>query len=828
MDQNELRTKILSLVAEYTENRLENKQFIAGETYIRASGESFDKREFELLTRVVLDGWITEGIYSSEFAKNLRVVLDNKVRHVVLTNSGSSANLLAVSAIAQREFGKRQAKPGDEIITPAVGFPTTVSPIIQNGLIPVFVDVNFPNYAPDPVTIEHAITERTKGIIIAHTLGNPFDLEKIRDICDDYNLWMIEDCADGLGSRYNGEPVGTFGNISTTSFFPAHHVTSLDYTEPIIVRTFETKEIQIVEIGKFVEEFDFSDWECLAFDEEGRLEFRRITGTVKHPVDEALYKVTLQTGRNSIVSASHSLFTSENGKIVDVKTSNLSVGDLVFVPNNYPDVSLGRGYVNVKRYFPGSWKLYYESYKISEDFARFLGLFVAEGSFNHTKSGNYSFVFTFSSDEDEIQYAKFLLKFAKEEFGISGNIIYRKDGNSINVVFSDKGLYEFLLSNCGRGAENKKVPGFMFTSTKELIWAFLNGYYDGDGTYDIVYGKHSSNSRKCKTVSRELATGLFYLLEIFGIHPRWSETDPSTRDFGNYVSQTRRTYQVDFSTKSLVDASGFRGDHTSGKRNFGDLSLLKIRKIEEVESTSGYVYDLSVEGYENFVGGIGVCLHNTGQGGAVFTDSPMVKMVVDSLRAWGRSCYCLPGKDNTCGLRFKHKMGDLPYGYDHKYIFSRLGYNLQITDMQSALGLAQLEKLPEFEKKRKHNWQRLHDGLQEYENFFVIPEPTKNSDPSWFGFALTLQKLCPFTRNEIVQYLEEHKIGTRMLFGGNLLQHPAFMDSEHRMFGKLDNSKVITECSFWVGVYPGITDEMLDYILSVFHSFLSKYKRKHK
>lgn len=443
MDQSELRTEILSLVAEYTENRLENKQFIAGETYIRASGESFDKREFELLTRVVLDGWITEGIYSSEFAKNLRVVLDNKVRHVVLTNSGSSANLLAVSAIAQREFGKRQAKSGDEIITPAVGFPTTVSPIIQNDLIPVFVDVNFPNYAPDPVTIEHAITDRTKGIIIAHTLGNPFDLDKIRDICDDYNLWMIEDCADGLGSRYNGEPVGTFGNISTTSFFPAHHVT-------------------------------------------------------------------------------------------------------------------------------------------------------------------------------------------------------------------------------------------------------------------------------------------------------------------------------------------------------------------------------------------------TGQGGAVFTDSPMVKKVIDSLRAWGRDCFCLPGKDNTCGIRFKHKMGELPYGYDHKYIFSRLGYNLQITDMQSALGLAQLEKLPEFEKKRKYNWQRLHDGLQEYENFFVIPEPTKNSDPSWFGFALTLQKLCPFTRNEIVQYLEEHKIGTRMLFGGNLLQHPAFMNSEHRVFGKLDNSRVITDHSFWVGVYPGITDEMLDYILETFHNFLSQYKRKHK
>lgn len=443
MNQDELRSEILSLVAEYTENRLEKRQFIPGETYVRTSGETFDTKEFELLTNVVLDGWITEGKYSDEFSRRLRSFMENKVRHVILCNSGSSANLLAVTATTQPEFGERRAKPGDEFITPAVGFPTTVSPLIQNGLIPVFVDMNFPNYAPDPTEIEHAITERTKGIIIAHTLGNPFDVEKIREICDEYHLWMIEDACDGLGSRYKGELVGTFGDMATTSFFPAHHIT-------------------------------------------------------------------------------------------------------------------------------------------------------------------------------------------------------------------------------------------------------------------------------------------------------------------------------------------------------------------------------------------------TGQGGAIFTDSPMLKKVLDSLRAWGRGCWCLPGKDNTCGKRFNWQCGDLPHGYDHKYIFDRLGYNLQITDMQSAVGLAQISKLPELEKRRKYNWQRLHDGMKQYEEFFILPEPTKHSDPSWFGFVLTLQKHCPFSRNDVVQYLEEHKVGTRMLFGGNLLQHPAFMDTDHIVFDKLENSKVITDFTFWIGVYPGIDDVMIDYVLSVFGDFLGKYKRKYK
>lgn len=432
---DELKRQILSLTREYALEALGEKKFVPGETYIRTSGEVFSSEEFESLVDVALGGWYTEGKFSHDFEQDLRAFLDNQIRHVILCNSGSSANLLAVSAITQPEFGEKRAKPGDEIITCAVGFPTTVSPIIQNNLVPVFVDMNFPNYAPDPVVIEHAITEKTKGIILAHTLGNPFNIEAIRDICDEYGLWMIEDSCDALGAKYDGKFVGTVGDISTVSFFPAHQIT-------------------------------------------------------------------------------------------------------------------------------------------------------------------------------------------------------------------------------------------------------------------------------------------------------------------------------------------------------------------------------------------------TAEGGAVFTDSPMVKKVIDSLRAWGRGCWCLPGKDNTCGKRFSHQSGALPYGYDHKYIFDRLGYNIQTTDLQSAIGIAQVKKLPGFVKTRSHNWQRLYDGLKKYEKYFILPEATENSEPSWFGFVLTLQKHVPFTRSEIVKYLEDHKVGTRMLFGGNLLRHPAFIKAPHRVFGRLDNANVITECSFWVGVYPGITDEMVDYILEIFEDFL--------
>lgn len=411
------------------------EKFVAGKTYIPSSGKIIDGDDIAFCMDAVLDGNFCEGRFADQWEKDLRLFLEQKIRHAILVNSGSSANLLAITAITDKVFKSKRAKVGDEIITVAAGFPTTVNPILQNGLVPVFVDVELGTYTPNPVHIEEMVNGKTKAIILAHPLGNPFDMEKIRDIADEYDLFLIEDACDGLGGKQGRYLVGTCGDIATVSHYPAHQITS-------------------------------------------------------------------------------------------------------------------------------------------------------------------------------------------------------------------------------------------------------------------------------------------------------------------------------------------------------------------------------------------------GEGGTIMTNSPMLKKVVDSYRDWGRDCWCDPGKENTCGKRFDYQLGDLPYGYDHKYTYSRIGYNLKSTDMSAALLVSQLKKLPEFVKRRQHNWNRLHEGLKKYEHFFVLPKPTENSEPSWFGFALYIKQPSPFTRNELVAYLEEHKIGTRLLFGGNLLRQPAYQGIKHKKHDDLPFSDIVMNEVLWCGVWPGITDEMTEYMISVFDDFL--------
>ena len=412
-----------------------------GETYITASGQYFDGDDVATLVECVLGEWYAEGKYADEFSKDIRTYFENSIRHVVLANSGSSANLLAVTTITDPAFGSRQAKAGDEIITVAAGFPTTINPIIQNNLSPVFVDVNLDTLLPDMDVIENSIIEGvTKGIILAHPLGNPYDVETLRDICNEYGIWMIEDACDALGSTYNGKLVGSFGDISTLSFYPAHHITS-------------------------------------------------------------------------------------------------------------------------------------------------------------------------------------------------------------------------------------------------------------------------------------------------------------------------------------------------------------------------------------------------GEGGACLIQSPMVKKVLQSFRDWGKSCWCAPGEDDTCGKRFDWQEGQLPEGYDHKYTFSRIGYNLKITDLQASLLVSQIKKLPFFIDRRRYNWNKLREGLDKYKKFFRFQTSLPNANPSWFGFMITVKESAPFTRRELISYLEYHKIGTRLVFGGNLLRQPAYKKINHRVFQPLVNSDVVMNYSFWIGVHPSITDEQIEYILKIFDSFVEGHRQ---
>jgi len=427
------REEILDLTRKYWRSRSKVSPFIPGESAVPVSGKSLSDRDISALVDSSLEGWLTSGDYTDRFQRNLANYIG--VRSATFVNSGSSANLLALTALTSPRLGKKRLMPGDEVITPALGFPTTVNPIIQNGLLPVFVDVNLSTMDAKEEAILSAITPKTKAIMMAHTLGNPFNVNFIKKLCEEKDLWLVEDNCDALGSTYSLQRTGQFGDTSTLSFYPAHHIT-------------------------------------------------------------------------------------------------------------------------------------------------------------------------------------------------------------------------------------------------------------------------------------------------------------------------------------------------------------------------------------------------TGEGGAVLTNSPLVKKLIESFRDWGRDCYCETGHDNTCQKRFDWQLGGLPRGYDHKYIYSHIGYNLKATDMQAALGESQLDRIDEFVEARKVNFNRLYAGLCEIPDF-IMPVATENSDPSWFGFPITIKKSSSLDRTELLRFLDSRKIGTRLLFAGNILKQPGYMNIKHRVVGDLENADQIMRNGFWLGVYPGLTSEMIDYVIASVKEFVS-------
>jgi CDP-6-deoxy-D-xylo-4-hexulose-3-dehydrase len=428
MDPNrkiELRHEILDLVAQYYDEAFPKPHFLGGISSVPVTGKVFDATEIQYLVDSALDFWLTSGRFAETFESQFASVMG--VRHALLCNSGSSANLLAMSALSSDRLGDRRMYPGDEVITVAVGFPTTVNPIFQNQFVPVFVDPDIGTYNASLEKVSAAVGPKTKAIFIAHTLGNPFEVEEMKAFATENDLWLIEDCADAVGAKYNGKEVGSFGDIATASFYPAHHITM-------------------------------------------------------------------------------------------------------------------------------------------------------------------------------------------------------------------------------------------------------------------------------------------------------------------------------------------------------------------------------------------------GEGGAVVMNSGSIKKIVESFRDWGRDCWCPPGHDNTCGRRFDWQIGDLPYGYDHKYTYSHIGFNLKATDMQAAVGVAQLEKLPSFIVQRNRNWKALLQILAETEERLILPFASEKAEPSWFGFPITVKQDAPFTRLELIQHLEENRIATRLLFGGNLIRQPAYKNMEFRVHGELINADLITHQTFWIGVYPGLSDEAIEFV----------------
>jgi CDP-6-deoxy-D-xylo-4-hexulose-3-dehydrase len=431
--KEQIRAQIADLVKQYADLAYAPSPFDPGKKPVPPSGKVIGARELQNMVEASLDGWLTTGRFNDAFEKRLTEFLG--VKHALTTNSGSSANLLAFSALTSHKLGERAIKAGDEVISVAAGFPTTVNPILQFGAVPVFVDVHLPTYNIDSTKIEAAISPRTKAIMLAHTLGNPYDLDTITALARKYNLWLIEDCCDALGSTYQGKLAGTFGDIGTLSFYPAHHITM-------------------------------------------------------------------------------------------------------------------------------------------------------------------------------------------------------------------------------------------------------------------------------------------------------------------------------------------------------------------------------------------------GEGGAVFTNNDQLKQIIESFRDWGRDCYCPPGKDNTCGKRFNWKLGDLPQGYDHKYTYSHLGYNLKISDMQAACALAQMDRVDEFIGTRKANFGYLKAGLKNCEEFLLLPEATPSSDPSWFGFPITIKPTAGINRVDLLQYLDQSRIGTRLLFAGNLTRQPYMKGRNFRVSGELTNTDTVMNNTFWIGVYPGLSERMLSFVVEKIGTFV--------
>jgi len=433
LKKDELRRQIAELVDRYAALAFADKPFTPGSTVVPPSGKVIGAPELSNMVDAVLDGWLTTGRFNDAFEQRLAKYLG--VKHLLTVNSGSSANLVAFSTLTSPRLGERAIRPGDEVIGVAAGFPTTVNPILQFGAVPVFVDVHIPTYNIEAAKIEAAISPKTRAIMLAHTLGNPYNLDVITALCRKYNLWLIEDCCDALGSTYDGRLVGSFGDIGTLSFYPAHHITM-------------------------------------------------------------------------------------------------------------------------------------------------------------------------------------------------------------------------------------------------------------------------------------------------------------------------------------------------------------------------------------------------GEGGAVFTNNFDLRQIADSFRDWGRDCYCDPGKENTCGKRFEWQLGELPFGYDHKYTYSHLGYNLKVSDMQAACALAQMDRLDGFITARRRNFSYLKERLKTCEEFLILPEATPKSDPSWFGFPITLKEKAPVSRVDLLTYLAQYKVGTRLLFAGNLTRQPYMLGRNFRVSGELTNTDIVMNQTFWVGVYPGLRREMLDFLAEKIETFL--------
>lgn len=911
--EKKLRKAILSKVREFYRLTKTKKDFVPGKTPINYAGRIYDEKELINLVDASLDFWLTSGRYAQEFEQKLAEFLG--VKYCLLTNSGSSANLLAVSALTSPLLKEKQLKPGDEVITTACGFPTTLNPILQNNLVPVFIDVEPKTYNIDVSKIEKAISKKTKAIFVAHTLGNPVEIKAIAHIAKKHNLWFVEDNCDALGSKYNGQYTGTFGDIATCSFYPAHHLScSKDTPIPFLD---ENGRMKLEKIEKIYERYAGkpNDIKVISFDKKNKVKWTIPSKILRHKLgSKKMIKIVSQHGREVEVTEDHSVFVLDKATatVVSKFAREIKKDDYIVATNSIPcpaeiscidildcfrekdtyvsnfshsnlkyvDNSDYRWQFKSRNTLPINYLKHYnlkkENLKIgisqsnkiparlplNNELCRLIGYFLAEGSYQN------GLVFSFNKNErDLIEDVK---NISKHLFSILPSETKVKD-NAVNVEIQSKNVEIVFKEVFGiqGGAHKKRIPWFIYHGNQNCINSFIYGYTRGDGSIRRL--RDNTNRIDVTSVSKDLLNDFQYLLSRVGISAAfYKRNSASKRKIGKIEFSGNENYSLCFSgyiykNKSIIKQNikdrnnlsfqipllpKFRKYICVGKeqniisRNrlkkylksnqelyslvTGDLSFLKVRNIKELSyDTDEYVYDISVPGKENFYGGfLGLFLHNTmGEGGAVLTSDQLLRRIIMSFRDWGRDCWCEPGHDNTCKHRFTQQFGGLPYGYDHKYVYSHIGYNLKVTDMQAAVGVAQLGKLPEFIEARKKNFACLYKYLEKYKKYLILPKATNKSEPSWFGFPILVKDNASFSRADLVNYLENNKIATRMLFGGNLTKQPAYENINHKICGDLKNTDLIMNNLFWLGVYPGITREKISFIFKTFDKFIKLYAK---
>lgn len=815
--ETKLRNEILELTKRFYKATLKNDKFEPGKTKIHYAGRVYNEEEIRNSVDASLDFWLTAGRYCEQFEKEFAVFMGQK--HCALVNSGSSANLVAVSCLTSKLMGKKRLVRGDKVVTVAVGFPTTVNPIFQNGLIPRFVDVELGTYNPTPEAIEDAIDDKTKAIILAHTLGNPFDAERIGKIARDHGIFFIEDCCDAVGSKLNGKSVGTFGDIATVSFYPAHHITmgeggAVLTSHPILKKAIES----------------FRDWGRSCFPagmnvstDKGVVPIETIvigelvrTHTGKYvPVKETfkrkysgkIVKIKPTMRPEIVATAEHPFLVKRNREVEWVQAQNLTHDDILLeaipLARSSDDEQLVWSYKT-------SYRTKEEQLHRTGDLARLIGYWLAEGSLSSGlkgksgyKENKYRFYrVDFSFHEDEKEYIEDVICLMQKYFGCSAQQKNAHGTHGIELEFKTRKGYEFFFQFFGRGAKNKHLPSFIMCWPADLTSELIRGYWRGDGSRSFQgFSMHS--------VSLVLIEQIRELLLRSGIlASQWS------RKPHQHHSSVVRNLKIE--SRNELHAMNIYGKNAE---RFGSLIS------DNYQAKSRRYYAWIENGY--------ACYPIESIKYGQVSDLPVYNLEVDdashSYHVNGvavHNCWCPPGQSNTCGKRFSWKLGELPQGYDHKYIYSDIGYNLKITEMQAAVGVAQLKKLPEFIKKRKDNYDFFVSRLKRFGDKLILPRTISGADPSPFGFIITVGENAGFTKNEIVAHLESKLIETRVLFGGNLTKQPAYMEEKFDVVGNLRNSDRVMNDTFWIGVYPGITSEMREYIVGQICLFIEKNDKK--